>query len=541
MDVRWRGTRDRDSARTVRPLDAALPIAFVSGAGALRPHLDLPGRSGTGRAPENSGDCRTGRSRPLGVRAARFHVEGPLLDDHRQRERLQPRIPAPALQTVRGFQADALRSHRRQRASQLSHQGRPGPHFQVFRRPQTGRYQPHGPVLRISLPMVQYRRQDQALVFRAAHRRADHARVLPLLFRSAQDSAAPCAHPAMADGRGSEDRQPGTHRAAAEPGRFCGGGGAGGPREALGRAAGGVESGGRDVSTPHHPAVGGAPLPRTQPHHFDCAMNRNYSTAEGSEALQSAERALECLAARQSADGCWEGEVVWCPMITAQYVIARRILGRPIDPSTRQGLVHYFEVTRRDGVGWGLHPESQPYVFVTALVYVALRLLGAGPDDPLPRSAREWLLAQPGGVTAIPTWGKFWLALIGLYEYSGMNPVPPELFLLPRTLPVHPDKLYCHTRYIYLGIAYLYGRRFRVELPEADDLREELYPGGYERVDFRRYRHRLAPSDVYVAPSAMLRLAYEVLNIAERLIPAALRRRALAYCGSRIVYEQRAS
>ena len=270
-------------------------------------------------------------------------------------------------------------------------------------------------------------------------------------------------------------------------------------------------------------------------------MNRNYSTAEGSEALQSAERALECLAARQSADGCWEGEVVWCPMITAQYVIARRILGRPIDPSTRQGLVHYFEVTRRDGVGWGLHPESQPYVFVTALVYVALRLLGAGPDDPLPRSAREWLLAQPGGVTAIPTWGKFWLALIGLYEYSGMNPVPPELFLLPRTLPVHPDKLYCHTRYIYLGIAYLYGRRFRVELPETKALRRELYPKPYERIKFRRFRHRLAATDVHVAPSAALRRVYDLLNGVERLIPPALRRRALAYCGSRIVYEQQAS
>ena len=270
-------------------------------------------------------------------------------------------------------------------------------------------------------------------------------------------------------------------------------------------------------------------------------MNRNYSTTEGSEALQSAERALECLAARQTADGSWEGEVVWCPMITAQYVIARRILGRGIDPSTRKGLVHYFEVTRRDGVGWGLHPESQPYVFVTALVYVALRLLGCDPDDPVVEPARAWLLAQPGGITAIPTWGKFWLAMIGLYEYSGMNPVPPELFLLPRALPIHPDKLYCHTRYIYLGIAYLYGRRFQVELPETGDLRRELYPRPYERIDFRRYRHQLAPSDVYVAPSPMLRRAYDLLNAAERLCPAALRRRALAYCGSRIVYEQRAS
>src|SRR4051794_30180418 len=140
-------------------------------------------------------------------------------------------------------------------------------------------------------------------------------------------------------------------------------------------------------------------------------MMRVHSTADSTRAEQGVERALEWLQGQQRASGCWEGEVVWCPMITAQYVIAMNILGRPMDAPAREGLLRYFEKTRA-AAGWGLHPESQPYVFVTTLVYVALRLLGVAPEDPLVRPAREWILAQPGGIAAIPTWGKFWLSII---------------------------------------------------------------------------------------------------------------------------------
>src|SRR5260370_5966145 len=137
------------------------------------------------------------------------------------------------------------------------------------------------------------------------------------------------------------------------------------------------------------------------------------------------ESALRWLAQRQNEDGSWEGEVVWCPMILAQYVIVHRMLGENFDERTRQGIIRHFEVTRKKSVGWGLHLESQPYVFVTTLAYIALRLLGVRPGDPLVAPARAWLLARPSGVLAIPNWGKFWLSMLGLYEYSGMNPIPP--------------------------------------------------------------------------------------------------------------------
>ena len=179
--------------------------------------------------------------------------------------------------------------------------------------------------------------------------------------------------------------------------------------------------------------------------------------------------------------------MVWCPMITAQYVIVQRVVGRPLDAAARATIIRYFERTRTGEGAWGLHPESPGFVFVTALGYVALRLLGVTPETRLASAARHWLRAQPGGVLAIPTWGKFWLALIGLHDYRGLNACPPELFLTPAWLPVHPRRYYCHTRSIYLAMAYLYGRRARGALgPITDALRRELYAEPFEAHRLRR-------------------------------------------------------
>jgi squalene cyclase len=43
-----------------------------------------------------------------------------------------------------------------------------------------------------------------------------------------------------------------------------------------------------------------------------------------------------------------------------------------------------------------------------------------------------------GGVLGAPAWAKFWMAVLGVYEYEGMQPLTPELWILPRWLPFHP-------------------------------------------------------------------------------------------------------
>jgi squalene/oxidosqualene cyclase-like protein len=274
-------------------------------------------------------------------------------------------------------------------------------------------------------------------------------------------------------------------------------------------------------------------------------LSSSEQTHTGIDPRVARRRAVDHLAALQHPNGCWEGEMVWNTMILAQYIIVTHIVGRagfecPPDPPTRAAMIRYFQQTRTPEGGWGLHPESGPYVYFTALAYVALRLLGVDPEDSLTAPARRWLRAQPEGVLGIPSWGKFWLTMIGLYDYTGVNPFPPEVFLLPRWLPVRLDNLYCHTRNIYQAIAYLYGHRFRADLgPLGDELREELYGGPVEPAVFAAHREVLAGTDVYVYPSPVLRRAYRAMVGFERIHPRRLRQRALEHCLNRIRDEQR--
>ncbi len=203
----------------------------------------------------------------------------------------------------------------------------------------------------------------------------------------------------------------------------------------------------------------------------------------------------------------------WCPVVTAQVVIARHVVGKPFGPDDATKILHHFESTQTHDGAFGLHLEHPGSVFVTSMVYVAARLLGVGPDQPLAASARKWLHARAGGVQSIPTWGKFWLALLGLYGYDGLRPLVPELVFLPRVVPVHPMRFYCHTRYIYLAMSFLQGGRVRFDLGKlGEELRHELYDAAGMPADFRKHRYDLAPEDAYEPPGLIVRAAERLLG-----------------------------
>ena len=232
-----------------------------------------------------------------------------------------------------------------------------------------------------------------------------------------------------------------------------------------------------------------------------------------------AEPALRSASARllhlQGENGAWEGEMVWCPMLTAQYVLLHHILERPLEPDRRRRVLRSFERTRLEGGTWGLHEHAPPNLFVTTLVYVAARLLGIGRDDPLVEPARRFL--QTEGVLNIPSWGKFWLALLNLYEWRGVNAVLPELWSLPRWIALHPSNWYCHTRLIYMAMAAIYPHRFRGPVTSSIvSLREELFPQGFANVDFSASRNRLRGADLYARPSTWLRVGYGSARLFER-------------------------
>lgn len=233
--------------------------------------------------------------------------------------------------------------------------------------------------------------------------------------------------------------------------------------------------------------------------------------------------------------------MVWNTMLLSQYVIVRRGAGAwPLGQRDRDAIVHHYAVNHLPDGSWPMHRESGGYMFLTCLAYVSLRILGLPGDDPMVVRARRFL--HQHDVLSVPTWGKFWLSILGLYERTGMNPVPPEIFLLPDASPIHPNQMYCHTRYTYMAIGYLYGSRFQIDLgPLGDELRQELYDRPYASIDFAKHRDHLTPGDVFEAPSAGLRLVFKVLHRYEEHRSSVLRERALAVCLRRIEYEQRAS
>ncbi|CAN1813901.1 Beta-amyrin synthase [Linum perenne] len=158
-----------------------------------------------------------------------------------------------------------------------------------------------------------------------------------------------------------------------------------------------------------------------------------------------------------------------------------------------------WRMQNEDG-GWGLHIEGRSTMFCTALSYVCMRILGEGPDGGRENScgrARDWILDH-GGVTYMPSWGKTWLSVFGLYEWSGANPMPPEFWLLPRFLPMNPGKIWCYCRSVYMPMSYLYGKRFVATItPLVRQLRQELHTQPYEEINWKKTRHLCCQEDLY--------------------------------------------
>ena len=249
------------------------------------------------------------------------------------------------------------------------------------------------------------------------------------------------------------------------------------------------------------------------------------------------QRGVKALLRHQAPDGSWEGEMVWCPMLAAQYVLMRQITQTEISPQEREALLQQFQVTRSPEHLWGIHEQSPPYLFITGLVYVVARVLGVERDDPLLASAYQFIRRQ-GGILEIPSWGKFWLAMFNLYDWQGVNPVLPEVWILPQWLPIHPANYYCHTRLIYAGMAYIYGCKFQTPVtPLIEQLRSELYLQPYSETSFTSARSMLRQAEVYSPPGWILRRFYDLAAFYDRWRLPQLRRQSLLQLIDHIRFE----
>lgn len=236
---------------------------------------------------------------------------------------------------------------------------------------------------------------------------------------------------------------------------------------------------------------------------------------------------IEWLARSQDEDGSWPGNYGGPLFLLPLYVVVCRIIDHPLDEPTRDKMRRYlFATQNRDG-GWGLHVEGLSTAYGTVCNYVAARMLGVPSNHTRLVRARKWLL-EAGGPVSSASWGKFFLALIDLYPFTALNPLPPELWLLPESAPVHPSRLWCHCRMVYLPMSYLYRKR-RVYSgdPIIKDLRAELYPHGYHNVDWEDARRHVYAEDNQSPQTGLSRGTHRLLRAFERAIPRAVSDKAL--------------
>ncbi|WCJ36159.1 Cycloartenol synthase [Euphorbia peplus] len=212
-------------------------------------------------------------------------------------------------------------------------------------------------------------------------------------------------------------------------------------------------------------------------------------------------RALNYYSTLQTEDGHWAGDYGGPMFVLPGLIIVLSITG---EMDTVLSLEHKREMRRylynhqnADG-GWGLHIMSPSTMFGTVLNYVTLRLLGEGANDGegAMERGRNWILDH-GGATFITSWGKVWLAVLGVFEWSGNNPLPPELWLLPYVAPFHPGKMWCLSRLVYLPMSYLYGKRFVGPItPVVLSLRKELFTVPYHKIDWNQACNECAKEDL---------------------------------------------
>jgi squalene/oxidosqualene cyclase-like protein len=250
-------------------------------------------------------------------------------------------------------------------------------------------------------------------------------------------------------------------------------------------------------------------------------------------------RGLDALAARQGADGSFRGEYGGPMFLLPMYVAACHFAGRPIPAARRAGMIVELKAAQQPDGSLGLHREVGGCMFTSALGYVALRLLDVPREDPALRALRRWILTH-GTALGAASWGKFTLALLNLYDYEGLHPVLPELWLLPRRLPVHPGRLWCHARQVYLPMAFLYGMRARVPVtPLIAELRADLYDQPYATIDFRAHRDHVAPGDAISPTSQLLAVANGMMGRYEDHHSRLLRDRALESLCEHLDHEDR--
>ena len=250
-----------------------------------------------------------------------------------------------------------------------------------------------------------------------------------------------------------------------------------------------------------------------------------------SEARLALDRASEHLLSLQDDAGWWRGELQTNVTMDAEDMLLREFLGVRRADETERSAAWIRSQQRADGT-WANFDGGPGELSTTIEAYWALRLAGDEPQAEHMLAAARFI-RESGGLERARVFTHVWLALFGLWSWERVPALPPEIVLLPPSVPLNVYDFASWARQTIVALSIVKARRPVHPLPF--DLRE-LHASGPPptRRSRRRGGRAVARGRLWLRRLDRLLLAYE------RRPLAPLRRLALVRAERWIVRRQEA-
>ena len=144
------------------------------------------------------------------------------------------------------------------------------------------------------------------------------------------------------------------------------------------------------------------------------------------------------------ARGLLKGELQTNVTMDAEDLLLRQFLGIRTAEQTHAAAVWIRAQQREDGT-WANAYGAPADLSTTVESYVALRLAGDPVEAAHMRRAAEYIRSS-GGLPATRVFTRIWLALFGLWPWSDLPVLPPEMVLLPAWVPLNVYDFACWAR-----------------------------------------------------------------------------------------------
>jgi squalene-hopene/tetraprenyl-beta-curcumene cyclase len=176
----------------------------------------------------------------------------------------------------------------------------------------------------------------------------------------------------------------------------------------------------------------------------------------------------------------------------AEDMLLRQFLGIR-EPGRTELSANWIRSQQRADGTWSNFEGGPGNLSTTVEAYAALRLAGDPPEADHMRRAVAFV-RESGGLESARVFTRIWLALFGLYPWSRIPALPPEMIFLPRWFPLNVYDFACWARQTIVALTVVSAYRpvrpipfgldeLRVGEPDSEPLPLSTWGGRLERLD----------------------------------------------------------